>query len=50
MEWQLGKESFTTWLTSMLMLDILSRKVSEGDLRNSLNPKKRGREHTPPPR
>jgi hypothetical protein len=32
---------------AMGLLDILSRK---GDLRNSLNPKKRGREDTPPPR
>ncbi len=31
-------------------MDILSRKVSEGDLRNSLNPKKRGRDDTRPPR
>ena len=35
---------------AMSLLDILSRKVPEGDLRNSLNPKKRGGEDTPPPR
>ncbi len=35
---------------AMGLMDILSRKVSEGDLRNSLNPKKRGRDDTPPPR
>jgi hypothetical protein len=34
---------------AMGLMDILSRKVSEGDLRNSLNPKKRGRDDTPPP-
>ncbi len=34
----------------MVGMDILSRKVSEGDVRNSLNPKKRGRDDTPPPR
>jgi hypothetical protein len=35
---------------AMSLLDILSRKVPEGDLRNSLNLKKRGGEDTPPPR
>jgi hypothetical protein len=35
---------------AMGMMEILSRKVPEGDLRNCLNPKKRGREDTPPPR
>jgi hypothetical protein len=35
---------------SMGLMDILSRKVSEGALRNNLNPKKRGRDETPPPR
>jgi hypothetical protein len=35
---------------AMGLLNILSRKVSEGDLRNSLNPKKRGREDASPPR
>ncbi len=33
---------------AMGLMDILSRYVSEGDLRNSLNPKKRGRDDTPP--
>jgi len=31
-------------------MDILSRKVSEGDLRNNINLKKRGRDDSPPPR
>ncbi len=35
---------------AMGLMDILSRKVFEGDLRNNLSPKKRGREDTPPPR
>jgi hypothetical protein len=30
------------------LLNILSRKVQEGDLRNSLNPRKRGRDDSPP--
>jgi hypothetical protein len=35
---------------AMGLIDTLSRKVSEGNLRNSLNPRKRGRDDTPPPR
>jgi hypothetical protein len=34
---------------AMGLMDILSRKVSEGDLRNNINPKKRGRDDSPPP-
>jgi hypothetical protein len=37
-------------LIAMGLMDILSRKVSEGDLRNNINPKKRGRDESPPPR
>jgi hypothetical protein len=33
---------------AMRIINILSRKITEGDLRNSLNSKKRGRENTPP--
>jgi hypothetical protein len=35
---------------AMGLMDILSRKVSEGDLRNHINPKKRGRDDSPPAR
>jgi hypothetical protein len=35
---------------AMGLMNILSRKVPEGDLRNCLNPKKRGQEDRPPPK